>query len=272
MRIRISHLTRYRFAQPVRGAVQSHNLTPVDTDGQRVVDWSVEVEGATWGAPFRDGAGNSIRTMSVRGPISEVAVAILGTVETRDTAGVLRGHREAVPPLAYTRPTRRTQPDRALAELSRAALAGLDGAPALERAHALAAAVADAIAYRPGETSAHTTPAEALAQGAGVCQDHAQALISVAQFAGIPARYVTGYLFASADGTPHEASHAWAELHVAGLGWVGFDPANRCCPDGHYVRLGSGRDAAEAAPIRGVVRGDAREELEVRVAVEDAQQ
>ena len=272
MRITVSHLTRYRFADPVRGALQSHRLTPVDSEGQRVLDWTVTVEGATWGVAFRDGAGDEVRTMSLRGPITEIEVAISGTVETSDTAGVLRGHREAVAPLAYTRPTRPTEPDRALAELSRAALAGREDAPALDRAHALAAAVADAIAYRPGETHAHTTAAEALAQGAGVCQDHAQALIAAAQIAGIPARYVTGYLHATADGAPHEASHAWAELHLAGLGWVGFDPANRCCPDAHYIRVGSGRDAADAAPIRGVVRGGAEEALEVKVSVDAAQQ
>jgi transglutaminase-like putative cysteine protease len=86
----------------------------------------------------------------------------------------------------------------------------------------LAFAVADAIAYRPGVTHAHTTAAEALALGEGVCQDHAHALIACARVRGIPARYVSGYLFASEDGTPHEAAHAWAELHVPALAGSGL--------------------------------------------------
>jgi transglutaminase-like putative cysteine protease len=132
--------------------------------------------------------------------------------------------------------------------------------------------VADAIAYRPGATHAHTTAAEALALGEGVCQDHAHALIACARSRGIPARYVSGYLFATQDGVPHEAAHAWAELHVPGLGWVGFDPANRCCPDARYIRLGSGLDAQDAAPIRGIARGGGREAMDVTVAVQQAAQ
>ena len=81
----------------------------------------------------------------------------------------------------------------------------------------------------------------------------------------MPARYVTGYLFT--EDAEAEAAHAWAELHVDGLGWIGFDPANRCCPDERYIRLGSGRDAREAAPIRGVSRGGAERQWTSRVVV-----
>ncbi len=95
----------------------------------------------------------------------------------------------------------------------------------------------------------------------------------MAHAAGIPARYVTGYLQADEDGQQHEASHAWAELFVPELGWVGFDAANRCCPDERYIRLGSGYDAQDAAPIRGVVQGSTPEEhLEVEVVVANGQQ
>ena len=79
----------------------------------------------------------------------------------------------------------------------------------------------------------------------------------------MPARYVTGYLLTARRRRAGEASHAWAELYVGGLGWVGFDPANRCCPDERYIRLGSGRDAREAAPIRGVSRGGGAEAMDV---------
>jgi transglutaminase-like putative cysteine protease len=88
----------------------------------------------------------------------------------------------------------------------------------------------------------------------------------------MPARYVSGYLSASADGSPHEAAHAWAEIHVPGYGWIGFDPANRCCPDARYIRLGSGLDASDAAPIRGTARGGAVENLGVTVAIGESAQ
>jgi transglutaminase-like putative cysteine protease len=264
MLLTVDHVTRYRYDQPVRGVVQSHRLTPSIFDGQRVMSWSVTVTDAIKGAQLRDGAGDALQSWTVKGPISSVEVRVQGTVETSDLAGVLRGHRESTPPDAYLRDTPATAADLALRDLS-AAAKGTEGP--LAAAHALAGAVADAIAYRPGVTEARTTAAEALALGEGVCQDHAHALIAVARAAGLPARYVSGYLFADQDGAAHEAAHAWAEIHVAGLGWVGFDPANRCCPDARYIRLGSGYDAQDAAPIRGVARGPGHEALEVSVTV-----
>lgn len=269
MRLTVRHVTTYQFDPPRRALVQSHRLTPSAFEGQQATRWQVEVPGAWTGAAFRDGAGDWIETVSLLGPVAEVSVAVRGEVETRDLAGVLRGHREAVPPTAYMRTTRATEPDHALRDLAGDALAGA-GDP-LDRAHRLSAAVADAIAYAPGETHAHTSASEALALGQGVCQDHAHALIGAAIASDIPARYVIGYLYVEGDEPIGEASHAWAELHVAGLGWVGFDPANRCCADDRYIRLGSGHDATLAAPIRGQSRGAGHERLAVEVSVDLAE-
>ena len=264
MLLRVDHLTVYRYEAPVRSVVQSHRLTPSDCEGQRVLDWEVAVSGGTPGGRFRDGAGDVVQGWTVAGPVAEVAVTVRGTVETRDTAGVLRGLRDSLPSEVWLRETSATALDHGLRALAQE----VQARDRLDLCHRLAGAVADAIAYAPGTTHAHTTAAEALAQGQGVCQDHAHALIACARAHDIPARYVSGYLFADAEGAAHEAAHAWAELHVRGLGWVGFDPANRCCPDARYIRLGSGFDAQAAAPIRGIARGPAgREALDVRVAV-----
>jgi transglutaminase-like putative cysteine protease len=269
MILTVSHTSRYHYDQPVRAVVQSHRLTPSRHDGQRVIDWAVEVTEGLPGGAYRDGAGDWVQGYTVPGPISAISVSVRGTVEVDDTTGVLRGHRETVSPDIYLRGTGPTVADVALAELSVAATGAASG---LDAAHRLSAAVADAITYRPGATHAHTTAAEALALGEGVCQDHTHALIAVARVAGMPGRYVSGYLFSDADGHAHEAAHAWAEVFVEGLGWVGFDPANRCCPDDRYIRLGSGFDARDAAPIRGIARGAGVESLDVTVAIGAAQQ
>ena len=192
MLLTVDHVTRYRYDAPVRGVVQSHRLTPSAYEGQRLVDWQVTVSGGTKGADFRDGAGDLVQGWTVAGPVDEIVVTVRGTVETRDLTGVLRGHRETVHPECYMRATGPTRVDMALRRLAD----GVAGAEGLDLGHALMAAVADAIAYRPGVTSAHTTAAEALALGEGVCQDHAHALIAMAQAAGLPARYVSGYLLA----------------------------------------------------------------------------
>ena len=269
MLLLIDHVTRYRYGRPVRGVVQSHRLTPSQFDGQQVVSWSVTVSGGTQGGSFRDGAGDVVQGWTVKGPVDEIEVRVQGKVSTTDLAGLLRGHRETTPPLTYLRETLATTLTVPLLELGRRA-EGADGQ--LSLAHGLSLAVTNAIKYAPGSTDAKTTAAEALAQGEGVCQDHAQVLCTIARARGLPARYVSGYLLADAEGQAHEAAHAWAELHVQGLGWVGFDPANECCPDDRYVRLGSGLDAQEAAPIRGSARSVGEETLDVSVAVLATQQ
>jgi transglutaminase-like putative cysteine protease len=268
MLLTVDHVTRYRYDHPVRGVVQSHRLMPSRFDGQKVIDWQVTVAGGVAGGAFRDGAGDWVQGWTVAGPVSEIEVRVTGTVETTDLAGVLKGHRETAPPEAYLRATAATEADAALVELSEL-VTGAENL--LAGCHALAAAISEAIAYVPGSTTADTTAAQALAQGEGVCQDHAHALIAAARAAAVPARYVSGYLQAG-TGVSDEAAHAWAELYVAGIGWIGFDPANRCCPDARYIRLGSGLDAETAAPIRGTSRGGGAESLAVTVAVQMQEQ
>ena len=272
MILTVLHTTRYEFAAPVRGIIQSLRLTPAKCESQRVLDWSIDVPGATMSTPFRDGAGDYLQTVSLRAPCDSIEITVSGRVETSDTAGILRGHRERVPPRAYLRGTIRTEPNRAIQDLVAEALQGHEDGADLDRAHRLAAAVAEALPYTPGATDAHTTAAEAITAGAGVCQDHAQLLISCAHLAGLPARYVSGYLNATEDGSPHEASHAWAEIYLGGLGWVGFDAANQCCPNDQYIRLGSGLDAQDAAPIRGLVLGGSTESLDVSVEIASQEQ
>ena len=268
MRLSVSHKTHYKFDQPMRSVTQSLRLWPSPFEGQAVIDWNVEIAGAVRGASFRTGAGDWIETSTVHGPVSEVVVEVTGTVETIDLSGVLKGHRERTPAEAYLRHTRFTRADAALKALAEEATT--EDASPLENAHALANAVRDAITYTPGETDTTTTAAEALDAGHGVCQDHAHALIAAALTLDIPARYVVGYLHAT--GSIAEASHAWAELWVEGLGWVGFDPANGVSPDENYIRIGSGLDAVDAALIRGVASGAGTEALEIDVQVSEAAQ
>ena len=111
------------------------------------------------------------------------------------------------------------------------------------------------MSYLAGATSTASTAAEALAQGQGVCQDHAHVFVSAARLLGIPARYVVGYLMAQEGSQALRETHAWAEAWVDGLGWIGFDSTNGLCVTDHYVRLCCGLDAHDAAPVRGSVLG-----------------
>lgn len=269
MKLRISHETTYGYETPIRNLVQSLRLTPSAFAGQKINDWQIDITDGIKGPGFRDGAGDWVEGWTVRGPISEVTVRINGQIETRDTAGVLRGHREIINPLAYLRDTTPTEPDDALREL---AASFEEGSDSLDLAHRLSSKVNELIVFQSGVTENSTTAAEALALGQGVCQDHSHVLIALARLRNLPARYVSGYLQSDVNGESHDAAHAWAEIHVGNLGWVGFDAANETCPDDRYIRLGSGLDAFDAAPIRGIAMGSGAERMDVLVRVEQVEQ
>lgn len=265
MLISVLHRTRYAYERPARYSVQTLRLTPPHFEGQRIVEWRIDAPAFDKAIRFRDGFGNTLHQIAVTGPHQEIVVQVRGIVERSDTAGIVKGLFEVAPPRVYLRITPQTTPSAEIAELAR----GVDGADLIERLHALMNAIRDRVDYRTGETHSHTSAAEALADGKGVCQDHAHIMIAAARSLSIPARYVTGYLIGEA-----EAGHAWVEAWVEGLGWVSFDPANRICPTDHYVRLAAGLDAVTAAPIRGAHRGGDGERLDVvvEVAQQSAQQ
>ena len=150
----------------------------------------------------------------------------------------------------------------------RALVAGFDRPDDdLAALHALSAHVLAHVGYDKGQTAADT-PAEAVVvAGHGVCQDHAHVFIAAARSLGYPARYVSGYLMLD-DRTEQDASHAWAEAHVDGLGWVGFDVSNGISPDTRYVRVATGLDYTGAAPVSGMRFGKGREHMRVSLHVE----
>jgi transglutaminase-like putative cysteine protease len=263
MLISIRHTTRYSYAEPVSYTVQSLRLTPSSFDGQRVLDWQVRAAGANAPLQLKDGFGNTVHLITINARHEELVIEAGGTVETADRNGVVAGLGDAAPPRVYLKETTQTRPDAAI----RALAATVQGKDLLGRLHALVGAVRDRVDYVPGVTDAHTGAAEALADGKGVCQDHAHIFIAAARTLGVPARYITGYLVLGQQSTS-QAHHAWAEAWVEGLGWVGFDVANRVCPTERYVRLAAGLDAGYAAPIVGSRRGGSTEKLDVSVQVQ----
>jgi transglutaminase-like putative cysteine protease len=142
-----------------------------------------------------------------------------------------------------------------------------DKANPLGTLHALSARIRETVTYETGHTNADTTADMALAGGYGVCQDHAHIFVTAARILGFPARYVSGYLMLI-DQIEQEASHAWAEAHIDGIGWVGFDISNSISPDPRYVRIATGADYAEAAPISGLSYGGGEQTMRVNLAVE----
>ena len=271
MTLSIQHTTHYAFAQPVVHALQRLRLTPKETQGQNIAYWSMTFDNAYAELQYDDQHFNHVTLIGLAPGAREVTVTCAGVVETEDNAGVIGRHSGHLPLWSFLRQTPLTRPGTKLRALLREAQGAGSGSAAeapLDFLHALSGLIRDRIAYETGRTHSATTAEEAVGHGAGVCQDHAHIFIGAARASGIPARYVSGYLMMD-DRIEQEATHAWAEAHVADLGWVGFDVSNGICPDPRYVRLATGSDYRDAAPVTGISFGSAAAEvLTVAVAVE----
>src|SRR4029453_5520185 len=122
--------------------------------------------------------------------------------------------------------------------------------------------------YRQQVTGVDSPIDHALESGEGVCQALAPAPLAWLGGRGIPARYVSGYLFhGSGDTSADGATHAWIEAFLPGLGWVGFDPTNKVLAGPRHIRVAIGRDYADVPPTKGVFRGRSANELAVAVQV-----
>lgn len=126
-----------------------------------------------------------------------------------------------------------------------------------------------AFTYDTGATTVRTAVDGALEKRAGVCQDFAHVMIAVLRSEGIPARYVSGYIFrGESQILGAEASHAWCEAYLPPFGWVGFDPTNDLVVNDYFVKVAIGRDYRDVSPVRGVYRGNTRSEMHVNVAMD----
>ncbi|ADH89384.1 transglutaminase domain protein [Ancylobacter novellus DSM 506] len=272
MRIHVNHATLYSYDPPAHGAIQALRLTPRNHDGQYVVSWRIDVSEGCRLRAHEDAFGNLTHTFAIDGPIGELRVLVEGEVETQDTAGVIRGIGERFPPSLFLRATDLTTADADLAGFAETATAG--EADRIAKLHLLMEAVAEAMTFDPDPTHASTSATQAFELKRGVCQDFAHIFTAGARHLGIPARYVSGYLVG--DGAEpeqragHQAGHAWAEAHVEGLGWIGFDAANRQCPTDAYVRVAVGLDYLGAAPVRGNRYGGGDENLTVALKVDQS--
>jgi len=263
MRLRITHRTEYRYDAPVQYLLQRLRLLPVGGHTQTVLSWELKIEGAREEVRFTDHFGNDTRLLSVEGEPHTIAIEASGEVATRDTSGVSGPHQGFAPLWLFGQETLLTAAGEGIRELAASVGKGTD----IERLHRLMAVIGERVAYRPGTTTTATPAEEALALKTGVCQDHSHIFVAGARAMGFPARYISGYLMMDAA-VEQAASHAWAEAHVSGLGWVAFDAANCISPDERYVRVATGRDYRDASPVSGIRLGEAQERLAVTVTVE----
>lgn len=251
MLLNIEHHTQYVFSESVPYTIQQLRLTPRDGDGQIVKHWQIKVNGQL--TPYEDAYGNRTHTLVVDQPHHALQISVSGEVETGSHKNAPK---QILPVAIYLRDTAMTQADAAMTEFAQP----FANAPLNELMHALR----ERIHYSQGATEVNTPATEAFKLGKGVCQDYAHVFIGCCRSLGLPARYVSGYLF-TADGSLMQ-THAWAEVWHEEQ-WLGLDIANGTPVNETHVKLAHGLDYRSASPITGSRMGGGIEGMASIVSV-----
>jgi transglutaminase-like putative cysteine protease len=268
MLLRICHTTRFEYQAP---AYDSHNearMRPLEGANQRCVEFDLDLTPNASTFEYDDYYGNRVYGFSIHDPHPVLVVAAKSLVErvpAAQPAGIptpfgeylLEDHvrnRTEYDFLNASRHVPFSEPMRKFFWLAKPD----PSEDVATYANRIVAYIRDQFVYEPGMTKVHSTADEILSVGGGVCQDFAHLTIGVLRLAGIPTRYVSGYLAPAAKSTVEtvgaQASHAWLEAQLPGLGWTGFDPTNGCMVDERHIRVAIGRDYSDVPPLRGVYR------------------
>lgn len=270
MNLYIYHETSYAYDQPSYGIIQSLKMVPSIHKGQRIISWDISSSvNGNFGSTFRDGVGDIVQTFSTEKKANKFKIKTEGIIETTNQYGILKDHKESISPKVFLRNTELTKPNLQIIELAKKINPDNED---LLKAHQLSNLIADKISYMTGSSNIHNKASDVIKSKKGVCQDFSHLLIACSTFLKMPARYVTGYLVNSQDLSDIESTHAWTEIYMKDLGWVGFDPTNRCCVDDRYIRLCSGLDSIDASPIRGISKNSGLEDFNFSIQVQKKEQ
>lgn len=282
MEFEVTHITAYRYPQPAAEAYGEARLTPRDLPSQTVLSHKLVIDPEVPVSSYDDHFGNRVDFFSVPFRHRHLAVSNQMIVRThpvaRPEAALELSVQEARQILGsaltdvfdYLQPTPVVETGREAVAWARKYLAG--GRPLGTALHELNEAIHREFAYESGSTENSTPLATVWKQRRGVCQDFAHIGLSILRTAGLPARYVCGYIEAEAPGgrgrlTGAVATHAWIEVLVPGMTWVAFDPTNRQWIDERYVAVSFGRDFRDATPLRGTFKGSGGQAMRVRVTM-----
>ncbi|MCC6415721.1 MAG: transglutaminase family protein [Opitutaceae bacterium] len=278
MKLKVFHRTLFSYAKPVTDSFNEARLQPLDNAAQQRHSFILKVLPPTRLKHYLDFHLNCVHLFELSSPHAELSVEATSIVTTNNTPALTAGAASCQ-----------------LADLASPAVLNqcydfLQGSPYVDIGPGTWRMAVDIVEnetdvwqiaqrvmrhvnrefrYEPNSTHVHTTMLEVLQLRSGVCQDFAHVMLGLCRALKIPARYVSGYLY---NGPAErlkgaQASHAWVEVYLNPLGWVGLDPTNNRIVDGHYVKIGVGRSYNDVPPVRGTYRGTQERKMAVDVLV-----
>jgi transglutaminase-like putative cysteine protease len=275
MQFRVVHSTRISYDGGVAASYNLARMTPLTSGQQVVVHTRIDVSPTPWSMTYRDYWGTEVTAFEVLDQHSELAVTATSTVQVnrpvREPGGLTWD--ELRDPQLLDRYCEtlvlddRVRPDDDLVSLV-APLVKESAGPS-DLAHRVCRLVHDEMRYQAGSTKVHGHASHAWAARTGVCQDMAHVVIGALRAAGVPARYVSGYLHPRRDpqvgDTVVGESHAWVEWWDGE--WVGFDPTNDVDPGDRHIVVARGRDYSDVPPLTGIFSGGRTSTMAVDVQV-----
>ena len=285
MLLEVRHVTQYHYADNVRESVMELWMQPQKSVRQRLVSFELELDPPAQLFSYADAFGNAVYHFDVPQPHDRLNILARSAVETQPTAVLpnaldlgewdrlksdfvrgenfdfLHHHGFAVESQALS------------AFVADSGIDQLRVRDPLSALRELSTIIYRSFAYEPGLTDAESPIDLALNAKRGVCQDFAHIMIAICRSWGIPARYVSGYLFTDRKGgdrSDPDATHAWVEVFLPSLRWVGLDPTNNVEAGERHIAAAVGRDYNDVPPSRGVYKGEAESQLAVGVSVRRA--
>jgi transglutaminase-like putative cysteine protease len=280
---KIVHLTKYQYNYPIKESINEIRLFPHHFENQEVLQYQLLITHNPDVDISEDYYGNRVGNFNVLDAHTEM------TIESRMLVRV--NHSLKIPEIDATSVEDiQAEKEKSIMLLRLCYLddiekqneiadilkkINIEDKSIIEIAQQLNAYVYDNFTYTKGITNIETTVDEILTLKKGVCQDFAHILLQLLRTAGIPSRYVSGYICPNESGLRGEgATHAWVEIYTPKQGWLGLDPTNNIWTMDNHVRLSVGRNFSDCTPIKGTFKGLARQTLSVCVSIgyEDGRQ
>jgi len=275
-RLRIEHTTSVRYAGPVLTSFNEARMTPLTLPTQTTLDARVSAGPGVPVWTYNDYWGTYVSVFDLPDPHDGLLIRAVAMVETEAPPGVpphgrlgwepLREEASGGRLLEFMLPTELTT---VTPQIAATVTGDLRSVPPDGAAEAISSRVRERVSYMPGATGVRTDAQEAWDKGQGVCQDMAHVTVALMRAAGLPARYVSGYLHPDTRARPGSTavgqSHAWVEYWAGS--WVAVDPTSGAPVGERHVVVARGRDYADVLPLKGIYHGPPESAMDVTVEV-----
>jgi transglutaminase-like putative cysteine protease len=270
MILEVQHETFLNYSSPVTESLGEIRMEPISDEHQSCRSFFLSLNPSAESVAYQDGFGNRVHHFNVIGSCKQLRVTAASIVETHPRAAAISRSQATYPlnldqmdPSSYDFLNLRG-PVRGSAQLTELLqrLQPRPGTPIGQVVHDVADYICTHFEYARDVTLASSPIDDLLLHGKGVCQDFTHLMIALLRSFGVPSRYVSGYIHRP---NKDSQSHAWCEVWLPDQGWCGIDPTNNREVDDHFIKVATGRDFTDVSPNKGVYRGQAQEEIFVRV-------